>query len=92
MKNQLTRRKFLKIAAAGTAALPFSNCTFMHTADEHKKKPNIILVVADDLGYRDLGCYGQQKIQTPVLDQLAAKGMKFNRFYAGNGGKHRINP
>jgi len=45
--------------------------------------PNIILIVADDLGYGELGCYGQQWIHTPQLDQLAAEGMRFAQFYAG---------
>jgi len=49
-----------------------------------EKKPNIILIVADDLGYRNLGCYGQKHIQTPCLDQMATAGLKFTRFYAGN--------
>lgn len=46
-------------------------------------KPNIILIVADDLGYGDLGCYGQQKIATPQIDKLASAGLKFTQFYAG---------
>src|SRR6478736_2445790 len=46
--------------------------------------PNIILIVADDLGYGDLGCYGQGKIKTPNLDKLAAEGMRFTSFYAGS--------
>lgn len=46
-------------------------------------KPNIILILADDLGYGDLGCYGQQKVRTPNIDALAADGLKFNQFYAG---------
>ena len=46
-------------------------------------KPNVIWVMADDLGYGDLGCYGQQVIRTPHLDRMAAEGMKFTRFYAG---------
>jgi len=45
--------------------------------------PNIILIVADDLGYGELGCYGQRWIRTPRLDQLAAEGVKFTQFYAG---------
>ena len=43
------------------------------------EKPNIIFILADDLGYRELGCYGQEKIQTPRIDQLAGEGMRFTR-------------
>jgi arylsulfatase A len=49
-----------------------------------QEKPNIIFIMADDLGCFELGCYGQQKIKTPNIDRLAARGMKFTRFYAGN--------
>ncbi|WP_276480211.1 arylsulfatase [Paraflavitalea pollutisoli] len=48
-----------------------------------RRPVNIILIVADDLGYGDLGCYGQQKIATPHIDRLAATGMRFTQFYAG---------
>ena len=48
------------------------------------RKPNIIFILADDLGYGELGCYGQTKIKTPRLDQLAADGMRFTSFYAGS--------
>lgn len=46
--------------------------------------PNIIFILADDLGYGDLGCYGQTKIQTPNIDRLAAEGMRFTQCYAGS--------
>lgn len=49
-----------------------------------QKKPNIIYILADDLGYGDLGCYGQQKIKTPNLDKLAARGMRFTQHYSGS--------
>lgn len=45
-------------------------------------RPNIVFVLADDLGYRDLGCYGVKDIRTPVLDRLAADGVRFTQFYA----------
>src|SRR5439155_10876187 len=47
-------------------------------------KPNVVLIVADDLGSGELGCYGQKLIRTPNVDKLAAGGMTFTRFYAGN--------
>lgn len=47
-------------------------------------KPNIILILADDLGYGDLGCYGQQTLPTPNIDRMAAEGMKFTQHYAGD--------
>jgi arylsulfatase len=47
------------------------------------KKPNIIYILADDLGYAELGCYGQQKIETPNIDRLASEGIRFTQFYAG---------
>ena len=48
-----------------------------------QKRPNIVFILADDLGYGDLGVYGQQYIHTPHLDRLAAEGMRFTQFYAG---------
>jgi len=47
-------------------------------------RPNIIFILADDLGYGDLGCYGQKQIRTPHLDSMAAQGMRFTDFYAGS--------
>ena len=47
-------------------------------------RPNIIYIMADDLGYGDLGSYGQQKIKTPHLDQMAGEGMRFTQHYAGS--------
>jgi arylsulfatase A-like enzyme len=46
-------------------------------------KPNLVFIIADDLGYGDLGCYGQQHFKTPVLDGLAAEGLRFTDHYAG---------
>lgn len=48
------------------------------------EKPNIIYIMVDDLGYGDLGCYGQKVIQTPHIDKMAAEGMKFLQCYAGS--------
>ncbi|MDX2246910.1 MAG: arylsulfatase [Bacteroidia bacterium] len=64
-------------------------CLYLSTGSSCKpispreKGPNIIFILADDLGYGDLSCYGQQKFQTPHLDKLAAEGMLFTQHYAG---------
>ena len=52
-------------------------------ADVPARRPNIIFILADDLGYGDLGCYGQKKIRTPHIDRLAAEGTRFTQFYSG---------
>ena len=46
------------------------------------KKPNLIIILTDDQGYNDLGCYGSPFIKTPNIDQLASKGLRFTNFYA----------
>ena len=65
------------LAVALVAAFP------LPAADQNAKR-NIVLIMADDLGYGDLGCYGQQMIHTPHIDSLAAQGMRLTRYYAGN--------
>jgi arylsulfatase A-like enzyme len=62
---------FVTLAAAGAAAQPVP-------------RPNIIFILADDLGYGDLGSYGQRIIQTPNIDRIAAEGIRFTQFYAGS--------
>jgi len=51
---------------------------------EASKKPNLIYIMADDLGYGDLGCYGQKRIKTPSIDKMAAEGIRFTDHYAGS--------
>ena len=51
---------------------------------QEAEKPNIIYIMCDDMGYADLGCYGQQYISTPNLDRMAAEGMRFTQAYAGS--------
>jgi arylsulfatase A-like enzyme len=53
-----------------------------HSA-EKSRVPNIVLILADDLGYGELGCYGQKVISTPNIDRMAAEGMRFTHVYAG---------
>lgn len=70
--------QFAKCICAGLLLLSFS-CV-VTGAD----KPNIIFILADDLGYADVGAFGQKKIRTPNLDRLAAEGMRLTQHYSGN--------
>lgn len=54
------------------------------TGEKSKSLPNIVFILADDLGYGELSCYGQDHFSTPHIDQLASEGMRFTDFYAGN--------
>ncbi|UCC96941.1 MAG: arylsulfatase, partial [Phycisphaerales bacterium] len=77
----------MKSILGGAAALSVSGCGGALLPDilgSSKKKPNIIFILADDLGYGDLGCYGQERIQTPNIDRMAAEGMRFTDHYAGS--------
>lgn len=66
-------------------ALLLSLSPFIGKAEKNKvKRPNILVIMADDLGYGDLSCYGSQSIETPNIDALAAQGMRFTRFYSGS--------
>lgn len=55
---------------------------FLSRTQTVKKQPNIVYIYADDLGYGELGCYGQQKIKTPNLDKMAKEGIRFTQHYA----------
>jgi arylsulfatase A len=59
-----------------------SSCDNKRMVNQHK--PSIIFILADDLGYNELGCYGQEIIQTPNIDQLAAEGIRFTNHYSGS--------
>ena len=88
MGNNIDRRQFLTFVAGGAAAglIPFSGCK-SELADliaNRAERPNIIFILADDLGYGDLGCYGQKHIKTPNIDRIAAEGIRFTQHYAGS--------
>ena len=61
----------------------FLNCQAELKKENLRSKPNIIYILADDLGYGDIGIYGQEKIETPNLDELASNGMIFTQHYTG---------
>jgi arylsulfatase A-like enzyme len=78
MARRVTRREFIETAVATTAAVGTSRIASAQPA----KRPNVLFILADDLGYGDLSCYGRPDYQTPVLDAFAKQGMKFMSAYA----------
>ena len=72
----ITRRQALGLAVAAAAA-PF-------VANAQQRRPNIVFIMADDLGYGDLSCYGRRDYQTPNIDRLASSGTRFLQAYANS--------
>lgn len=79
----MNRRNFIGgVAASG--ALMASGLLPCRALGQSAKKPNIVFILADDLGYNDLSCYGQTQFETPNIDRMAREGARFSDFYAGS--------
>src|SRR5512138_2298280 len=79
-KFPMSRRDVLLAGAAGSIALA-SNTYLSRAADP---TPNIVFIMADDMGYADLSCYGRRDFRTPNIDSLATGGMRFTQSYANS--------
>ncbi len=69
----IKRRDFIKTLSLGAATVAIPN--LFTSCAQKTTKPNIIYILADDLGYGELGCYGQDKIRTPNIDKIATEGI-----------------
>jgi arylsulfatase A-like enzyme len=80
----VNRREFIKLAIGGAAAVvtPNYGCAVGTSSGAAAERPNIILIMADDLGYGDISCYGSKKIRTPNIDALARGGLKFMDYHS----------
>lgn len=76
--NQYSKTAFIGLAVG----MSVTGCG--QDKEKEQQKPNIIYILADDLGYGDLSCYGQEHFSTPNIDKLAAKGMRFTQHYSGS--------
>ena len=79
----MRRRDFLRAVVGTAGGFWASGCAGLteKKAGRRVEKPNIIFILADDMGYGDLGCYGATKISTPRIDRMAREGMRFTSFY-----------
>lgn len=82
----VTRKEFLKKAGAGILGMhaAMMNGKRLTGREDNRKRPNIVFIFADDLGWGDLGCYGHPSIKTPNIDRLAKEGILFTHFYVNS--------
>ncbi len=85
MKTCLALRRFVRIPTLVLVVIAVASAdTAANEAASSAGKPNIIYIMVDDLGYGDLGCYGQKTVMTPHIDRMAREGMRFTDHYAGH--------
>ena len=77
----MSRRQFLTTLGAAAAGIALPSYVLAAGQARKRDKPNFVFIFADDLGWGDLGCYGNQQIKTPTLDELAKNGVLFTQFY-----------
>jgi len=77
----ISRRDFIRGLGCGVSALAMSGSRLRAVPSAPRGRPNILLIVSDDQGYHDLGCYGNREIRTPHLDRLASEGVRLTDFY-----------
>ena len=78
----MNRKQFIQGITAGSLALTLPNR--LMAEEGSGRSPNIVLIMADDLGWQELGFMGQKRIKTPNIDTLAAEGIRFNQFYSSS--------
>ncbi len=81
-QNTISRRRFVQTTAAGSLTL--AGIGLDRPTWAQSTKPNIVFILADDLGYADVSCYGQRDYSTPNIDRLATEGLKFTQGYANS--------
>ena len=82
MTVDFTRRDLFR--TAGSAALALAATAGSSTAQTPARRPNIVFIIADDLGYADLSCYGRRDFLTPNIDRIATQGTRFTQAYANS--------
>src|SRR3954462_14722402 len=80
-RKAISRRRFVQTTAG---SLAMAGMAFARQGAAQTAKPNIVFIMADDLGYADVSCYGQRDYTTPNIDRLAIEGLKFTQAYANS--------
>lgn len=83
MSGRISLTGLIQLVAAGLNLFCWHSVSAQQADGKADARPNIVFILADDLGFAELGCYGQTRIRTPEIDRLAAQGMRFTQFYAG---------